>query len=68
MKSLGSTLLFFGIGTVVLNLVGYEFVILAWVDMWGETVGWLIRGAIFALGGILFLLGGGFGGSEPAAE
>ena len=57
MKNIGSTLLFFGVGTIVLNLMGYEFIILAWIDMWGETVGWAIRGAMIVAGGILFFLG-----------
>ena len=57
MKSIGSTLLFFGIGTIVLNLIGFEFAILAWIDMWGETVGWAIRAAMIVGGGVLYFLG-----------
>ena len=57
MKKLGSLLLFFGVGTIVLNLIGYEFAILAWIDNWGETVGWGIRAAMIVAGGALFVLG-----------
>ena len=57
MKNLGGTLLFLGVGTVVLNFLGYEFAILSWIDNWGETVGWAIRGGLILAGGILFFLG-----------
>ena len=65
MKSFGSLILFLGIGSIVLKLVGYEFSLLMWIDMWGETVGWAIRGAMIVGGGALWLVGSGFGG-EPA--
>ena len=54
MKSWGSTLLFFGIGSFVLNVIGWEFIILSWIDAWGEVVGWTIRGAMIGLGLVLF--------------
>lgn len=57
MKNFGSLLLFVGVGTVVLNLVGYEFRILMWIDNWGETVGWAIRAALIVAGGVLWVLG-----------
>ena len=57
MKSIGSLLLFLGVGTIVLNLFGYEFMLLSWIDNWGEGVGWAIRGVVIVAGGILFLLG-----------
>jgi len=68
MKSIGSTLLFFGIGTIVLNVIDFEFAILAWIDIWGETVGWAIRAAMIVGGGILYFLGSRAEGdsSEPA--
>lgn len=57
MKSIGSTLLFFGIGSIVLNVVGYEFVILSWIDFWGETTGWTIRAVMIVAGAGLFFVG-----------
>ena len=68
MKNAGSLLLFFGIGTIVLNLVGYEFSILFWIDNWGDTVGWVIRGAMVAIGAVLFIMGMRSPQAEPAAE
>ncbi len=68
MKSFGSLLLFFGVGSIVLNLVGYEFSLLMWIDMWGETVGWAIRGGMIVVGGALFFLAPGEGQKEEPAE
>jgi len=58
MRKLGSTLLFFGIGSGVLNLIGYEFVLLMWIDSWGETAGWTIRAGMTVLGAVLYVMGG----------
>ena len=57
MKNFGSLLLLLGVGTIVLNLIGYEFAILFWIDQWGENAGWAIRAAMIVGGGILFFLG-----------
>lgn len=56
MKNIGYLLVFFGAGSVVLNVIGREFILLAWVDNWGETMGWVIRGAMIVVGGIMLLL------------
>jgi hypothetical protein len=48
---------FFGIGSIILYFLNMQFVVLAWIDLWGSTVGWMIRGALTAVGGILWLLG-----------
>ncbi len=56
MKKFGGTLVFFGAGSLVLNTIGYEFSILMWIDMWGETIGWVIRGGLTALGAAIYIL------------
>ena len=56
MKSFGSLLLFFGISSIVLNLAGYEFSLLMWIDNWGEMAGWAIRGSMIVAGGALYFL------------
>lgn len=68
MKSFGSTLLFFGIGSIALYMFNYEFILLMWVDTWGETVGWAIRGAMIVAGGALYFLSSGEGQEEEASE
>lgn len=57
MKKWGGYLFFFGVGSIVLDLVNMQFVILAWIDMWGPTVGWVIRIGLAAIGGGLWLMG-----------
>ena len=66
MKSFGSLLLFFGVGSIVLNLVGYEFSLLMWIDMWGLATGNMIRIGMIVAGVALFAMGmkGGNGAEE----
>ena len=70
MKNVGYALLFFGIGSTALFFLGYEFRILSWIDNWGETTGWAIRGAMIVLGVILAFFGPRLEGDdgEPQAE
>lgn len=42
---------------MVLHALQREFIILAWINMWGETVGWVIRSAMAGLGAILWIVG-----------
>jgi hypothetical protein len=53
MKKIGGYLLFFGIGSILLDLVGLQFIILSWIDHWGETTGWEIRIGMIVLGGLM---------------
>lgn len=57
MKKWGGTLFFFGAGSIVLYFLNMEFVILAWIDHWGPTVGWGIRIGMTVIGAALWLLG-----------
>ena len=57
MKSIGGLLFFFGLGSIVLNLMGMEFKLLMWIDNWGVQAGWFIRGGMALVGGALWLLG-----------
>ena len=68
MKSFGSLLLLLGIGSIVLNLVGFEFSLLMWIDNWGEMAGWAIRGTMIVAGGALYFLSSTSEPKEEAAE
>ena len=57
MKSIGMYLAIAGFGSLLLNLVGYEFSLLMWIDNWGITTGYAIRGAAIVAGVALFLIG-----------
>ncbi|HEY5993434.1 MAG TPA: hypothetical protein VIU46_02425 [Gallionellaceae bacterium] len=63
MKSLGGTLFFFGVGSIVLYFLNMQFVILSWIDHWGPAVGWGIRISMAVIGGLVWLLA-----PKPAAE
>jgi hypothetical protein len=68
MKGIGSLLVLLGAGSFVLNMVGYEFSLLMWIDNWGVEVGWAIRGAMVVAGGALWYFGGGLGGHADSSE
>ncbi len=57
MKSLGIWLAIFGVGSLLLNMMGLEFKILMWIDNWGRVTGMAIRGGLTALGIALFVIG-----------
>ena len=57
MKNLGLYLAIFGIGSVVLSLVDMNFRAIMWIDNWGESIGWSIRGGASVIGIILFSVG-----------
>ena len=55
-KKIGLMLLFLGIASGVMQLLGYQHRTLSWVNHWGEETGWGIRGLlVFIGGGMLFL-------------
>jgi hypothetical protein len=55
MKSLGIYMSFFGFASMVLQLIGREFVILSWINSWGTGTGWIIRIALVIVGGMLVI-------------
>jgi len=50
MRSFGIFLIVMAIGSAVLPYVGMQFILVAWVDHWGSTIGWVIRGALLVIG------------------
>ncbi len=57
MARVGWYLLMFGAGSALLSMFGREFTILMWIDSWGVTMGWVIRGLLVAAGAFLTLRG-----------
>ena len=55
MRSLGVWLIVFAIGSVLLPLIGLQFIVVAWVDMWGPEIGWAIRGGMVLLGAVILV-------------
>lgn len=52
----GMTLVIFGLGSFLLNMFGFEFALLMWVDNWGATVGTVIRLGVAALGLVMMIV------------
>ena len=57
MRTLGLTLLFFGLGPIVAEYFGREFEAFAWIDTWGLEVSLIIKTALITFGAALFLPG-----------
>ena len=55
MKELGLGLFLIGLVSLVLPLLGMKLVFLTWVEQWGTTVSWVIRGGVTLLGLVLYL-------------
>lgn len=47
-----------GIMSIVLSIFNYNIRLLAWVDAWGNTMGWVIRILLIVGGGALFIFFG----------
>jgi len=45
-----------GLVSIVLNLVDYNLRILMWIDMWGDVMGWMIRGGLLVGGAAAYFL------------
>lgn len=59
----GGTLVLLGAGSFLLNMIGMEFILLSWVDMWGYWPGIGIRCGVIALG-VLMMVGSAALGSD----
>ncbi|HSJ04488.1 MAG: hypothetical protein ACAI34_14360 [Verrucomicrobium sp.] len=56
MKTIGSTMFFFGVGSAVLHFLHMEFILLTWIETWGPGVAWAIRAGLAVVGGILWFM------------
>ncbi|MBU2930254.1 hypothetical protein [Winogradskyella psychrotolerans] len=54
----GLLLAVMGIMSIILSVFNYNIRLLAWVDAWGNTMGWIIRILLIVVGGSLFLFFG----------
>ncbi|MFD2158374.1 hypothetical protein ACFSW8_05650 [Rubritalea tangerina] len=63
MKRIGSLMFFLGVGSAVLHFADREFILLMWIDAFGPTMAWVIRGAMALVGAFLWLTG-----ADPEAE
>lgn len=65
-KEAGGLLLIVGLGSIGLALFAsnYEMKLLTWIENWGQTVAWVIRGALVTVGAVLLFLGMRQGSTE----
>ena len=54
-----------GIMSIVLSIFNYNIRLLAWIDIWGNTMGWIIRILLIVGGGAVFFI---FGTGEDEDE
>lgn len=57
LKSIGGFLLAAGLASIALFFFDMNLKILMWIDMWGETIGWIIRIGTSVVGGIMLVIG-----------
>jgi hypothetical protein len=56
MRNIGYYLLGFSVLSMLLKIVGMNLKILIWIDIWGNSTGWMIRGGAALLGLVIILL------------
>ncbi len=55
MTLLGFVLFFTGFLSIILGMIGVQFSLLTWLDLWGKGLGFLIR-LIMILAGIVIII------------
>ena len=65
--TIGTYAAIFGVLSTIMNFFNYNLRLLMWIDLWGETTGWIIRIALIVVGAVLWFMFGR-GGEEEAAE
>lgn len=61
----GLVLAAMGIISALLSIFNYNIRLLAWIDLWGSSMGWILRVLLVLGGGALFFL---FGRMEEAED
>ena len=57
MRFFGGLLAVIGLLAVVLHFLNMNFIFLTWINKWGSTIAWVIRGGIIVLGAVLYFTG-----------
>jgi len=56
MQTIGTYMALAGVISTVLHFLGMNLKILIWINMWGPTMGWVIRLGLIALGVLLMIV------------
>jgi len=54
-----------GIMSIILSIFNYNIRLLAWIDLWGSTMGWILRILLIIGGGALFFI---FGNDDDESD
>ena len=57
LSAIGGFLALAGVGSIILNFIGYNLRILIWIDKWGTAAGWGIRIGLIVVGALLWFIG-----------
>jgi len=52
----GLAAVFFGLFSIVLSFFDYNLRILNWIDLWGDTMGWVFRIVLIVMGFAIYLV------------
>lgn len=56
LSSIGAGMVAIGIASTLLSFFNYNLRLLMWIDLWGTTIGWIIRVLLIIGGGAIYLL------------
>jgi hypothetical protein len=68
MKSLGMWMVILSLGSFVLRMMGMDFILISWMDNWGDAMGTGLRLGAAAVGAVLFVIGMKQEAAEPASS
>lgn len=57
MTGWGAFLIIMAVLSAIMPRLGLQFLLLMWIDNWGTTIGWVIRGVLLVVGIVLVVLG-----------
>ena len=57
MRKVGGYMIFFGLFAIVLDYLDRVPTILAWIYEWGDTIAWVIKIGLVAIGAVLYFMG-----------
>lgn len=56
MGQIGGLMFFLGLVSAGMHFLGREVALLIWIDSWGDSIGWVIRGGLIIVGAGLWLM------------
>jgi hypothetical protein len=57
MKSLGMWMVILALGSFLMHMANMDFILISWMDSWGESTGIVLRVVTAVVGAVLFVVG-----------